>query len=81
MSIIVDVGLRNAQNSAWSRFRDACIYGEIEPDEITDERYLVKRDEALAEWGAVWVPITSGKMFNLKFENEADATAFLLRWA
>jgi hypothetical protein len=42
-----------------------------------------QRAERLAEWGAVWVEadITAKSVRCLEFENERDATMFLLRWA
>lgn len=40
-----------------------------------------ERAERLAEWGAVWIEDNETWCRYIEFENEEDATVFILRWS
>jgi hypothetical protein len=86
MSIILEIGERSKRDTMWHRFRKECIYGKTDPSKFSDETFVDRRDKELEKVGARWIQTESteyytASMFQIEFEHEKDATAFILKWS
>jgi hypothetical protein len=66
--------------TAWTRFRDTYICPDENANDMDEYLWIPLRDRKMRDWGARWVDCI-GHEWIIEFEDERDATEFLLRWS